>query len=333
MSDNNVWSEELRPQKLDDIIGQPSVDVLKAFVRHKNVVDINLSGPPGVGKTSAILAMVKELYGSEHYQNNFKILNASDERGIDTVRGQIKDFTFQSPTNPDIPFLVMFLDEADGLTYPSQDALRATIEAHSNNCRFILSCNNLSGLIGALQSRAPTIPFYRIADNDMTTITLKICHAKNLTITEDALNLLISSCYGDMRSLTKKLQIASMLNVNITPETLSKFISHINDSSTEKIMSFVLSKDLENARALLIELYATAHYDSEAILISLDSAINKAENQFPNKMAFYKAQTKLGRAFIDINQTRTPLYILINLLADIILINQIPINCHYIKEA
>lgn len=218
-------------------------------------------------------------------------------------------------------------------TSESQDALRATIEAHSNNCRFVLSCNSLSGLIEALQSRAPSVPFYRLSDTDMINLTLKICQKKNLTITEDALNFLVSSCNGDMRNLIKKLQMAAMLNPAITMETLGKFINHVNDLTTEKIISFVLAKDLENARSLLTELYATAHYDAGAILMSLDRSINKTENLFPNKIAFYKALSKLGRASIDINQTRTPLYILTNLLSDIILINQIPINCHYVKEA
>lgn len=329
----SLWSEEFRPDTLNDVIGQPAVEVLKAYVRHKNVVDINLIGPPGVGKTSAILAMVKELYGLEFYENNFKILNASDERGIDVVRNQIKNFTFQGVANPEnVPFLICFLDEADGLTSDSQDALRATIEAHSNNCRFILSCNTLSGLIEALQSRAPSLPFYPLSPAHMTDLVNKICLKKNLTITDDALSLLISSSNGDMRNLIKRLQIAAMLNPNITTESLTKFIPLVNDSTTEKIMSFVFDKDLQNTRSLLIELYSSAHYDAESILVSIDRVINKMEDQFPNKIAFYKAQVKIGQAFRNIKQTKQPLYALLELLNDIILINQTPINCHYVKE-
>ncbi len=137
MIDTSLWSEEFRPETLNDVIGQPAVAVLQAFIRHKNVVDINLIGPPGVGKTSAILAMVKELYGLEHYENNFKILNASDERGIDVVRTQIKNFTFQGTTNPEVPFLVMYLDEADGLCLDGNTEILTGYEVSMERRKFI----------------------------------------------------------------------------------------------------------------------------------------------------------------------------------------------------
>jgi replication factor C small subunit len=122
MSNLNVWSEDDRPEKLDDVVGQPAVAVLKAFVACKNVVDITLVGPPGVGKTSAVVAMAKELYGMEedqygvsYFSSNFTQLNASDERGIEVVRTTIKDFTTEAPTHPDVRFKTIFLDEADAL--------------------------------------------------------------------------------------------------------------------------------------------------------------------------------------------------------------------------
>lgn len=134
----SLWSEEFRPDTLNDVIGQPAVEVLKAYVRHKNVVDINLIGPPGVGKTSAILAMVKELYGLEFYENNFKILNASDERGIDVVRNQIKNFTFQGVANPEnVPFLICFLDEADGLCLDGDTEILIGFESQKGKRKFI----------------------------------------------------------------------------------------------------------------------------------------------------------------------------------------------------
>ena len=86
------WTEKYRPRNLDDVVGQEEAVIsLKAFVKAKNMPNLLFAGPPGVGKTTCSLALAKELYGEE-IAGNFLELNASDERGIDVVRGRIKDF-------------------------------------------------------------------------------------------------------------------------------------------------------------------------------------------------------------------------------------------------
>lgn len=57
-----------------------------------------LYGPPGTGKTSTILALARRIYGAKNMRQMVLELNASDDRGIDVVREQIK--TFASKTYP-----------------------------------------------------------------------------------------------------------------------------------------------------------------------------------------------------------------------------------------
>lgn len=51
-----------------------------------------LYGPPGTGKTSTILACAHKMYGKQRFASMVLELNASDDRGIDVVREQIKEF-------------------------------------------------------------------------------------------------------------------------------------------------------------------------------------------------------------------------------------------------
>ncbi len=335
---HQVWSEEYRPAKLKDIIGQPSVSIFQAFVREKNVVDCTLSGVPGIGKTTAVRALFYELYagtdsnGVPYHEVNTTIMNASDENSINDVRGKVKEFTTYPSTHPDVPFRVIFLDEADKISQSAQDALRGIIEENSKNCRFILSCNNPNGLTEALQSRNVLIPFFKLSETDLLTILTSTCLQHSVTITEDAARTLIHSSNGDLRSMLKRLQIAAMLNPAITSETLAKFINTVNDTTTEKILQFAFAKDFASARSLLIELYATSHYDAHALLASIERTITKLEPTFPNPMTFWKICSKIGEASINISHSQQPLYVLIALISDTILITSIPIHCQQIKE-
>ncbi len=216
-------------------------------------------------------------------------------------------------------------------TSDAQDALRGVIEANSDKCRFILSCNNPNGLTEALQSRNVLIPFFKLSEPDLLSILTSTCLQHSVTITEDAARTLIRSSNGDLRALLKRLQIAAMLNPSITSETLAKFINTVNDTTTEKILQFAFAKDFASARSLLIELYATSHYDAHSLLASIERIVTKLEPTFPNPMTFWKICSKIGQASIDISHSQQPLYVLIALISDMILISSIPIHCQQIK--
>lgn len=133
------WVEKYRPKRLREIIGhEPVVKRLEAFVKTKNLPHLLLAGPPGTGKTACVLAMAHELYG-DAIGSCFKEMNASDERGIDVVRGKIKDFARTLPMR-DVSFKLILLDECDSMTEDAQQALRRTMELFSSNTRFCLSC-------------------------------------------------------------------------------------------------------------------------------------------------------------------------------------------------
>ena len=109
------WTEKYRPKRLADVSGQhDAIQSMKAFVKSGNMPNLLFAGAPGVGKTTCALALAHELFGDE-IAGNFLELNASDERGIDVVRGRIKDFA-RSVSLGGVQFKIIFLDESDALT-------------------------------------------------------------------------------------------------------------------------------------------------------------------------------------------------------------------------
>jgi len=114
-----IWTEKYRPKTLNDIINQKHiVERLKAFVKEKNIPHMLFAGPAGCGKTAAAFAVAHELYG-ERWRENILNLNASDERGIDVIRGKVKDFA-RTRAIGNVPFRLIFLDESDALTPEAQ---------------------------------------------------------------------------------------------------------------------------------------------------------------------------------------------------------------------
>lgn len=85
----------LRPQTVDELILSPEIQsALATLLEPENLPKfphLILSGRPGLGKTSTAKVLVTHLLGKVT-PYNYRVLNASDERGIDTVRQNIKEF-------------------------------------------------------------------------------------------------------------------------------------------------------------------------------------------------------------------------------------------------
>ncbi|MES1914371.1 MAG: replication factor C subunit 4, partial [Cercozoa sp. M6MM] len=135
------WLEKYRPKVLDDVVGNPeAVQRLKVIAKRGNLPNIIMAGPPGVGKTTCIQALAREMLGDK-YSAAVLELNASDDRGIDVVRNRIKLFAQRKVSLPPGRHKIIILDEADSMTAAAQQALRRTMELHSATTRFALACN------------------------------------------------------------------------------------------------------------------------------------------------------------------------------------------------
>lgn len=248
-----VWAEKYRPSKLSDVINQKhAIERIKAFVKDKNIPHMLFAGPAGTGKTTTALAIAKELYGDSWRQNVLE-LNASDERGIDVVRGKVKDFARMKPLG-EISWKIIILDEADALTQEAQQALRRTMENYTNVTRFILLCNYSSKIIEPIQSRCAVFRFKTLADVDIRKYVERISEGEKLKIDEKALNALVYLSEGDLRKVSNLLQASAAMKEKITEDVVYDVASKAKPTDVREMLEMALKGKFMDARKKLQEL-------------------------------------------------------------------------------
>lgn len=254
MDENHtIWIEKYRPARLVDIVGQDEiVERLSSYVRTQNLPHLLFTGSAGVGKTTAAVTLAREFFG-ETWQMNFREMNASDERGIDVVRNQIKQFARTSPLG-DATFKILFLDEADALTTDAQAALRRTMESYAFTCRFILSCNYSSKIIDPIQSRCAIYRFKPLGSAAIKEEIARIAAKENLVVTPAAMDAIVYVAQGDMRKAINALQGAAILSTTIEEKMVYAITSNARPDEIEDLLALSLAQDFDGAESLLAQL-------------------------------------------------------------------------------
>jgi replication factor C subunit 3/5 len=199
--------EKYRPDDLNDIVSHTHITTaLHNLISADKLPNLILYGPSGTGKTTTILACAKKIYGN-NINSMVLELNGSDDRGINIVREQIKDF---SSTNNllinDGLLKLVILDEADSMTYDAQFALKRMIENYSNMARFCFICNYITKIIPGIQSRCITFNFSPISDARHLEYLNDIVAKESVQITDRCLREIVKVSEGDMRRSINILQ-------------------------------------------------------------------------------------------------------------------------------
>lgn len=255
----NCRIEKYRPEYLNDLISQNYiVETLEKFIQKGQMPHLLFYGPPGTGKTSTILALARQLYGNENLKSMVLELNASDDRGIDVVREQIRSFASTrnlfSNQNQKDQFKLVILDEADSMTGAAQAALRRVIEKYVKNTRFCLICNCVSGIIPAIQSRCTKFRFSPLKPELMKSRLLYICEKESARLAQPDLiaGTIIKISKGDMRRMLNLLQsIIVTCNSNsnqtsqITPDLIHTILGIPTPSEIERIFQWLTRESFD----------------------------------------------------------------------------------------
>jgi replication factor C small subunit len=269
-----LWVEKYRPKTLDDVVGQDDIiRALKGFVERRSMPHLLFAGPAGTGKTTTALALANDLYKSEELvAANYLELNASDERGIDTIRTKIKDFAKTAPFG-EVPFKIIHLDEADNLTADAQQALRRIMEMYSATTRFIFACNYSSKIIEPIQSRCAVFRFGPIPEEAIKNRLIMIAEREGLKYTEDGISAIIYVAEGDLRKAINLLQTASAMASTVDSKVVYRVAGLAHPEEVRAMINSALKGKFLSAREALRNLMINYGMSAQDVIRQLNREI------------------------------------------------------------
>ncbi len=281
-----------RPQRLADVVGHEDLKRdLRSFLKTRDVPNMMFIGPPGIGKNCIAYSFASEYLDrrisldTEDGDIDYKEFNASMDRGIDTVRDSIEDFALLP--GQDGNKVIIFLDEADSMTYPAQLALKSVVEKRERNCIFIFSLNNEDGIkVDALKSRCYKYHFKPPKKSDIVKWFLGISNKEGVKFENGKLvDKIVEHYKGDMRAmLIDCLEALKGLpnKDNITKEDLFKiykedtksFAKLVFDSDDMKKRFLDLWKrENFNVRRFLLEFQELRNWKNSDIAAKIDARL------------------------------------------------------------
>ena len=204
-SGNSLLVEKYRPSKLENYVGNENIKKsISKYLEQNDIQNLIFYGPAGTGKTTLAKLCVQNLDCDHLY------INASDERGIETIRDKVQGFASVASFKP---LKVVILDEADFLTIQAQASLRNIIETFSRTTRFIMTCNFVERIIDPLQSRCQVLKIVPPTKKDVAKHLNWVLQQESIKHDINDLVPLVNQYYPDLRKCINTIQLSTQDNI------------------------------------------------------------------------------------------------------------------------
>ena len=220
--EHTLWVEKYRSQTLEDYVGNETIKkTIQQYLNQNDIQNFIFYGPAGTGKTTLAKLIVNNL------DCDYIYINASDERGIETIRDKVQGFASVASFKP---LKVIILDESDFLTIQAQASLRNIIETFSRTTRFILTCNYVERIIDPLQSRCQVLKIVPPSKQEIAYHVVDILKQENVGMGADDLKSVINQFYPDIRKMLNTLQMSvdgDEIKLDKSLLVSSSYMSHV----------------------------------------------------------------------------------------------------------
>jgi replication factor C small subunit len=229
MKNHSLLVEKYRPTNIDNYVGNENIkSTIKDYISQNDIQNLLFYGPAGTGKTTLAKLIAKNIDCDLLY------INASDERGIETIRDKVSGF---ASTMSFKSLKIVILDEADFLTIMAQASLRNVIETFSRSTRFILTCNYLERIIDPLQSRCQTLKIIPPNKLDIINHLMKVTNKEGIKHSVSDLETIVNNNYPDVRKMLNTIQVSTVDNtISLDESTL------VESNYMDKVLSELKKK-------------------------------------------------------------------------------------------
>ena len=258
-TENSLLVEKYRPTKLKNYVGNENIKKsISKYLDQNDIQNLIFYGPAGTGKTTLAKLIIKNLDCDHIY------INASDERGIETIRDKVSSFASVASFKP---LKVVILDEADFLTIQAQASLRNIIETFSRTTRFIMTCNFVERIIDPLQSRCQVLKIIPPTKKDVAKHLHWICNEESITHKINDLVPLVNQYYPDLRKCINTIQLSTQDNtlkldqsILVSSNYIDKVISALaNKSKFNEIRQIIADANVDDFDELFRALFDRAN--------------------------------------------------------------------------
>ena len=257
MREHKLYVEKYRSKVLDEYVGNETLkQVIAKYIEQNDIQNLLLYGPPGTGKTTLAKLLINNINCDHLY------INASDERGIETIREKVQGFASTASFKP---LKVIILDEADFITIQGQAALRNVIETYSMSTRFILTCNFIERIIDPLQSRCQVLKIVPPSKGEVAKHVVTVLEKENIEYDLDSIKIVVNQFYPDLRKILNTCQLSTHngklvldKSVLIASNYIDKVVSELTKptlTSWKTIKQIIADSNISEYDELFRELY------------------------------------------------------------------------------